>query len=369
MYGFLELTAFASSCSLITMGFVYLSDNKKMADRVVVFSFLLLWGIDTFLILWEEMGLYRQYPHLLYLSKPFELFYGPLVYYHFRSLLIEGKIRFSAQSALLFLPGILAVIYFIPYYMLPPQEKLACLGFHNITNDAVRFVYLAIVHGVTPWFIFCIALFIVQALGMLSAKSFRLLLQKKILVAYSILWIAVALTGCAMYIIGYGPMIKVMIIVTNGMIVLFYFIEKKYEKLFLQIQEDSSETRYKKSMVGSINTGAVIERVKELMELEHCYLDETLSLRALSSMLGITAHQLSEILNGRLHTNFRTLVNRYRINAAKEMLLENEDINILRTALNCGFNSKNTFNTAFHTLEGMTPTEFLKINRKPRHDL
>jgi AraC-like DNA-binding protein len=364
MYGFLELTAFASSCSLITTGFVYLSDNRKRADRVIVFSFLLLWGINSFLILWEEMGLYRQYPHLLYLSKPFEFFYGPLVYYHFRSLLIEGKIRFSAPSALLFLPGILAVIYFIPYFALPPQEKLAYLGFHNITNDAVRFVYLAIMRGVTPWFIFCIALFIVQALGMLSAKSFRLLLQKKILVAYSALWIAVALTGCAMYILRYGPMIKIMIIIANGMIVLFYFIEKKQEKLFLLLQEDSSETRYKKSMIGNINAGAVMERAKELMEMERCYLDEKLSLRTLSAMLGITAHQLSEILNNRLHTNFRSFVNGYRIRAAKEMLLENGKINILQTALKCGFNSKNTFNTAFHTLEGMTPTEFLKSNRK-----
>ncbi len=368
MYGFLDLSAFASSCSLITVGFVYLSDNKKMADRVIVFSFFLLWGIDTFLILWEEMGVYREYPHLLYLSKPFELFYGSLVYCHFRSL-VEGKIKFKILFLLLFLPGILAVIYFIPYFTLAPQEKLAYIGFYNIPNGAVRYIYLIIVHGVTPWFVFCMLLFIVQVRGMLSAKGVRLILQTKVLVAYSILWIVISVTGYSLYIIGYGPMTKVMLIIANGMIVLFYFIEKKQEKLFILLQEDSSETRYKKSMIGNINTGAVIERVKELMEMEHCYLDEKLSLRTLSAMLGITAHQLSEILNGRLHTNFRSFVNAYRIRAAKDMLLENEDINILQTALNCGFNSKNTFNVAFHTLEGMTPTEFLEKKGKPRHGL
>lgn len=366
MYGFLDLLTFASSCSLITMGFVYLADDKK-SDRVIVFTFFLLWGTDTFLILWEKMGLIPQYPHLLYLSKPFELFYGPLVYYRFRTL-IEGKIKFDTLFVLLFLPGILAVIFFIPYFTLPPQEKLAYIGFHNIANGTVRFIYLMIVHGVSPWFVFCLTLFIVHSLGSLSSKSLRLILNKKTLVAYIILWIVISITGYYTYIID-GPMIKVMIIIANGMVILFYFIEKKYEKLLLLIQEDSREMRYKKSMVGNINTAAVIERVKELMEQENRYLDEKLSLQTLSAMLGITAHQLSEILNSRLKTNFRSFVNSYRINAAKKMLLENEDMSILQAALNCGFNSKNTFNTAFHALEGTTPTEFLKKYRNPRHGL
>jgi len=349
------------------MGFVYLADDKK-SDRVIVFTFFLLWGTDTFLILWEKMGLIPQYPHLLYLSKPFELFYGPLIYYRFRAL-IEGKIKFDILFVLLFLPGILAVIYFIPFFTLSPQEKLAYIGFHNITNGAVRFIYLMIVHGVSPWFVFCILLFIVHAVGSLSMKSFRLILRKKLLVAYIILWIVISITGYSLYITGYVQMIKVMIVVTNGMIVLFYYIEKKYGRLFFLIQSDSSETRYKKSMVRKIDTEAVIERIKELMEMDNCYLDEKLSLQALSSMLGITTHQLSEILNGRLDTNFRSFVNTYRVNAAKKMLLENEDMTILQAALNCGFNSKNTFNTAFHALEGMTPTEFLKKNEKQRHGL
>ncbi len=368
MYSFLDLLTFASSCSLITMGFVYLSENRKKADRIIVFAFFLLWGADTFLILWEEMGLNTLYPHFLYLSKPFELFYGPLIYYRFRTL-IEGKMKLDIQAVLLFLPGILAVIYFIPYFTLGPQEKLAYVGFHNIPNGAVRFIYLMIVHGVTLWFVFCILLFIFQLPGMLSARGFRLILQKKILVIYNILWIVISITGYSMYILGYSPMIKVMIIITNGMIIIFYFIEKKYERLFILIHEDSSETRYKRSMLHGIDTGAVIERIKELMELENLYLDENLSLQTLSSMLNITSHQLSEILNNRLNTNFRSFINTYRINAAKKMLLENGDISIIRAAYECGFKSKNAFNTAFHKAESMTPSEFKERNKKNGYGL
>jgi AraC-like DNA-binding protein len=366
MYGPLDLLAFASSCSLITMGFVYLAD--KRADRWIVFAFFALWGIDAVLILWEEMGIVRQHPQLLYINKPFELFYGPLVYCHLITL-IEGKFKRDVRTLLLFLPGILAVLFFIPFIMLDPQEKLAYIGFSNIANCAVRFLYLAIVRGVTPWLVFCILLFIAHARKALSKKSFRLILQEKALLAYCLLWIVISITGYSMYFFGHSSMTKVMIIVTNGMIILFYFIENRHEKLFLLIQEDSRETRYKKSMVANIDTGAVIERVKELMEQENRYLDEKLSLQTLSSTLGITSHQLSEILNGKMNTTFRSFINTYRIKAAKKMLLENEDISILQAALNCGFSSKNTFNIAFHAQEGMTPTEFIEKNRKPRHDL
>jgi AraC-like DNA-binding protein len=350
MYDFLDLTVFASSCSLITMGFVYLLDNQKKADRVIIFIFFLIWGIDTILILWEIKGLY---PGLLYLCKPFELFYGPLVYYHFRTL-IERKIKIDLVFLLLFLPGILAVIYFIPFFVLMPAN----IGFHDMPNDAVRFIYLAIERMGTPWLVICILIFIVQAVKMLSAKSFKLILKRKILTAYCIMWMVISITGYILYIVKFGRLLHMIVIVTNVMIIIFYFIEKKYEKLFLLIMEDSSETKYKKSMIRNIDTGAVIERVKELMEFDKIYLDENLSLQSLSSMLGITPHQLSEILNSRLNANFRSFINTYRIKAAKKKIMENTNISIIQVAYECGFKSKNGFNVAFLKMEAMTPSEF-----------
>jgi AraC-like DNA-binding protein len=366
MYGPLDLLTFASSCSLITMGFVYLADHKS--DRWIIFLLFGLWGIDTIMILWEDMGIAWRYSQLQYINRPFELFFGPLVYCHFITL-IEGKYKRDLQTMLLFLPGALAVIFFIPFSMLPPQEKLALIGLGNITSEPFRFVYRVITRAVTPWLVFCILLFIVQASRALSTKSLKLMLRKKLLLAYCILWIVIASAGYMMVIAGQSLMIRIMIIVANFMLVLFYFIEKKHENIFLLIQKDSSETRYKKSMIKNMNTDAVIARVKELMEMEYLYLDENLSLQSLSSTLGITTHQLSEILNVKLNKTFRSYINTYRIMAAKRMLLENEDISILQAALSCGFNSKNTFNIAFHTQEGMTPTEFIEKNRKSRHDL
>ncbi|TAL29477.1 MAG: AraC family transcriptional regulator [Spirochaetes bacterium] len=365
MNNILNLFAFASICSLVTIAFAYFSEKRKKADMAMVFTFCLLWAIFTLFILSDELGFSGRYPQFLHVNEPFELFMGPLIYYRFR-ILVEGKMKFNLLTVLLFLPCVLAVIYFIPYFTLSGEEKLACAGFQNIQDGIVRGIYLAIMHGQTPWFVFCLVLFIVHGSRMLSAEGIRMVMQKKVLVAYNLLWIVIAVTGYIISFAGQGVLMRVMVIITNYMIVLFYFVEKKYARLFLLIQEDSTETRYKRSMLGGVNTGAVVERAKELMEREQLYLDEDLSLRALSSRLGITPHQLSEILNGMLHANFRTFLNAYRIDAAKKMLLENENTGVIHIAYQCGFKSKNAFNNAFLTREGMTPTEFIKQRKKPR---
>lgn len=57
---------------------------------------------------------------------------------------------------------------------------------------------------------------------------------------------------------------------------------------------------------------------------------------------------------------FYDYVNSYRIDAVKELLRDHDrrNMNVLNMALDCGFNSKTTFNTVFKSNTGMTPTEY-----------
>lgn len=64
MYGFLDLLSFASSCSLITMGFAYLSEDKKKTDRVIVFTFFYIMGHRYVPDIMGEDGFYHPVsPH------------------------------------------------------------------------------------------------------------------------------------------------------------------------------------------------------------------------------------------------------------------------------------------------------------------
>ncbi|HMZ58811.1 MAG TPA: helix-turn-helix domain-containing protein, partial [Leptospiraceae bacterium] len=114
----------------------------------------------------------------------------------------------------------------------------------------------------------------------------------------------------------------------------------------------------------SIDLSKVGEKLKNLMETEKVYREETLSLPELASMIGITPHQLSEYLNQEMKTSFFQLIHRYRIIEAKEKLISNPKETILSIAYSAGYQSKSTFNEIFKKETGLTPTEFRKKSKK-----
>jgi AraC-like DNA-binding protein len=272
--------------------------------------------------------------------------------------MLEGKLKLERFSALLFVPGVLAVLCFVPFYFQSPEMKLASVGFGNITNEYIRGLYGLILYGAAPWGMFCIIISIIQGNMILSRKGIRLIMQKKVFVAYNFIFILSFVWLYRANVMRNKEMLIGVLLVINCLIILCYYLEKRYADFFLALWKDSSEMRYKRSMLHGVHTEAVIERIKELMELENIYQDTTLSLKFLSKALSVTPHQLSEILNTRLGTNFRSLVNTYKISAAKKMILEDGNAKMIQIAYQCGFNSKNAFNSAFQKLEGMTPTEF-----------
>ena len=125
----------------------------------------------------------------------------------------------------------------------------------------------------------------------------------------------------------------------------------------------SSMTRkhnYEKSQIKGLNVEAVTRRLIELMDDEKIFADEDLNLPSLADELGISSHQLSEILNREIGKNFNTFVNEYRVKEAKQYLLEEPDRSILSIGVAVGFNSATTFNAVFGRITGMTPGKYRK---------
>lgn len=90
---------------------------------------------------------------------------------------------------------------------------------------------------------------------------------------------------------------------------------------------------------------------------------EPLSLELLSKELGVCRFYLSRIFTKVLHIGFHEYVNALRVNHAKKMLLGSQD-NILDIAMQCGFQSQQTFNRVFKENCGMTPAAY----RRQEHD-
>jgi AraC-like DNA-binding protein len=97
-----------------------------------------------------------------------------------------------------------------------------------------------------------------------------------------------------------------------------------------------------------------------VMENDKLYLDEELSLRALSEKVGLPSAHVSQVLNDRLKKNFYDFVNGFRVEEAKRILRDprRREQKILGIAFDTGFASKVAFNRVFKKYTGVTPSEF-----------
>jgi AraC-like DNA-binding protein len=101
------------------------------------------------------------------------------------------------------------------------------------------------------------------------------------------------------------------------------------------------------------------QKLLPLMEKEKLYLNSMLTLPDLAQKMNISPAHLSQIINELFHQHFTDFLNKYRIEESKAILQKNEQRwNISEIALESGFNSKSTFNSAFKKHTGITPKEF-----------
>ena len=104
----------------------------------------------------------------------------------------------------------------------------------------------------------------------------------------------------------------------------------------------------------------------EIMETRKPFLDCELSLVKLASMLDISSHQLSHLINTGFDENFYQFINRYRIEEAKKLILDEKmsHLSFQGIAFEVGFNSKSVFNTTFKKCTGLTPSDYKSSNQQ-----
>ncbi len=102
------------------------------------------------------------------------------------------------------------------------------------------------------------------------------------------------------------------------------------------------------------------DRLLALMEAEHPYLQGDLTLQNLADALGISSHNLTEVINTQLGQSFYDFVNGYRVRDVQEWLTDPACAHwtVLAIGMEAGFNAKSSFNAAFKRYTGMTPSQY-----------
>lgn len=112
--------------------------------------------------------------------------------------------------------------------------------------------------------------------------------------------------------------------------------------------------------------------VERAMVDQRIFCDSELSLLTLARHLDTNSSVLSRTINKGFGMNFNDFVNSYRVNAVKQMLNagSHKEQTLLGVAMDCGFNSKTTFNRAFKKHASVSPKEYLRNMEYlvPNHD-
>ena len=119
----------------------------------------------------------------------------------------------------------------------------------------------------------------------------------------------------------------------------------------------------------TVRTGLTEKQIADLnktilnyLRQKRPWLNPDYSLQMMADDLKVSRQKLSEVINQGQKKNFYKLINEFRVAEVKEMLNNPKYSNytVLGTGLECGFNSKTSFNRIFKEETGFTPSEYKK---------
>ena len=128
----------------------------------------------------------------------------------------------------------------------------------------------------------------------------------------------------------------------------------------------SQEEKYRHSALSDDESTEYLNLLLEKTEKDKFYLDPNITITKVAEDLGTLPLYLSQIINKDLNKSFSDFINSYRLEEAKKKLSSEKysHIKIAAIALESGFNSISSFNTAFKKQNNCTPSEFRKLRLK-----
>jgi AraC-like DNA-binding protein len=385
-------------------------EHRLLAALVVVLSVSLLGPVLGL------SGYFRQWPHLIRVGDPLVLLYGPLLFFHVKA--ITGRSH-GKRVWLHFVPFMGYLLSQLPFYLLSEQEKVA-FGEQVLLGGSLS-PPVALILSVRTLHILCYATWSIVLImryqrdlrdrfsAIETIDLHRALTLLRVFTVFTVL--SIVITGACLFL-------HVNFVVLNGIIGLFLgasiyalaystWNRPPVPALVPLVPELSSmapastpaqvpvdvtlvavdpalvpapaptptpatappapaplapPTGRLRLHLSDAQYVALAQRLRHVLEEERAYLESELSLNQLSERMGAPAYLVSEVISRHYQASFFDTVNRFRVDEVKRRLTDpaHDHLNILGVAMDCGFNTKSSFNAAFKKHTGRTPSEFRK---------
>ena len=348
-------------------------------------AYMFLFSIIFINLIIGDLNVYRKIPYLLFFHIGIPFLIGPLHYLYAKNLIYPIN-RFDFKWFLHLIPFLIFEILFIIQFVIN-QERL--ISSTNDYNAEISFIYLIfnwaiIIQGLMYMFatlvllhryssnikkIFSslekyqlnwlrnITLILTFVLCVFLFENVLLLVDINLSHYFSM---TSYLAGLAIYLVGYLGLLKSEVFSSQEVISSFHqvldnnFIESK------QADIKERQDKYIKSGLSAEKAKNYLDNLITIMETDKLYTDSNLTLYQMADKLGISTHNLSEVINTQRNQNFFDFINQYRIDRVKKDLTDpaKSNLKILSIAFDAGFNSKASFNTIFKKFTGLTPSDY-----------
>jgi AraC-like DNA-binding protein len=147
-------------------------------------------------------------------------------------------------------------------------------------------------------------------------------------------------------------------IIITAICIFIYSVSIKIIRDSVFFKGEQSTKKYSKSTIDENLKEAILNKINETMEDKY-YLNVNPSLPDLAKKINTSPNYVSQVINEKMNLTFLEMINKYRIEEAKKMILDLElNETIEGIAYLVGFNSKSTFHSAFKRFTKQTPSEF-----------
>ncbi len=274
------------------------------------------------------------------------LFIGPFLYYYLKSVINEIEILPNRWKWSLI--GLLISIILIGSIKPYQTEPL----FWN--TYVVQSIYIF-------WFISICAtsfLLIPQLIEIYKSKN-KLSAKYKWL---SIIYFGNVIIAGAFFVAFFGNSMAYYITGPLAFTFFLYLLAFGYfNNQWFEIESKQSEEKYINKKINSKEAENLLEQLDQLMKTKKIFTEKELKLSNVADELKITPHRLSQLLNDNLGKGFKLFINEQRVEAACELLGNNNLMSLEGIGYEVGFKSKSNFFTTFKKLKNVTPAQYKEI--------
>ncbi len=360
------LLCFAFQAFLYT-GFLFFTKSGVKSANIIWAVFLFLFGLNIiYNVLFWLYNDSRLVNSLNFMYQiPFSL-YGPLFYLYVKTLITSKGPTWKELMLHSVIP-LLVFFNYIRYYVQPVEQKIMMengqLDFMEYVVFSSNQVFVVLIVSII---FYAMASYVSNKKKYAADDEMRLWLKLTTItfLCFAISWpVYFVLVRTGILTQSQDYMISILmatfIVLTSyfGFYHSSVFNGKSLKKIFPII-------KYQKSGLSKSVLNDYKIKLTNLMESRALYLESELKLTDLAKMLNLSRHNTSQIINECFQMSFYEYVNKYRIEEAERLLVndEGQGMNITDIAYQVGFNNRISFYNAFKKYIGITPTEFRNQN-------